>query len=464
MFRSPGIRFFVVGVLAFLMFIPLIMVTETIQSRRGYSESTITSVGREWGGVQLIRGPQLVIPVEGWVTRNVRQDIVNSDGETESVMREIREIAIKEPVFVLPDQLTIDVNTTSQERRRGIFVAPVYSALAEIDFTFDPSKAEPALSDGDRLLWDRAYVEVGLQSNAALRGGTQLQIDDTLVALDPMTSDQGIFGAVGDPREHAAYKLNLVFNGAQNLRVTPVGLRNQVNIQSDWPHPSFFGEFLPIETDISDAGFAAHWDIPHLARNLPNVARHSQLQNTAHFAFGVKFYQPNDFYQKAYRVANYGILFIGLTFLTILLIEDRKNRPTHPVQYLLMGLVQALFALLMVAYAEHLGFNLAYMIASAATIGLLVLYAFVGLKAGKRSLVIGALLVVLYSVLYLILRSEDYALIAGSSLVFVALAVTMLATRNEEWFGSPKEGFWKPSGSKKQGKQQLADQADGATE
>jgi inner membrane protein len=45
-------------------------------------------------------------------------------------------------------------------------------------------------------------------------------------------------------------------------------------------------------------------------------------------------------------------------------------------------------------------------------------------------------------VLYLILRSTDYALLAGSTLAFLALAATMFATRNEEWYGPEGSGWF----------------------
>ena len=64
---------------------------------------------------------------------------------------------------------------------------------------------------------------------------------------------------------------------------------------------------------------------------------------------GVKFYQPADFYKKAYRAARYGIIFIALTFLTVLLIERQGHRLTQPAQYLMIGLAQTIFFLLMIS-------------------------------------------------------------------------------------------------------------------
>ena len=223
------------------------------------------------------------------------------------------------------------------------------------------------------------------------------------------------------------------------LQIAPVGRTTSVNIQSDWPHPSFNGAFLPDDSEVREDGFDATWTIPHLARALPEVSRGTQLGAIGREAFGFRLFQPNDFYQKAYRAARYGILFIALTFLTVLLIENRTEKPTHPVQYVLIGLVQAMFVVLMVAYAEQIGFAAAYLLASGAVVALLTFYGWMGLKMGKRSLVLGVMLAVLYGVLFLILRTADYALIAGATLLFAALAGTMWATRNEDWYGPEKD-------------------------
>ncbi|KOR29192.1 hypothetical protein TI04_09245 [Achromatium sp. WMS2] len=40
----------------------------------------------------------------------------------------------------------------------------------------------------------------------------------------------------------------------------------------------------------------------------------------------------------------------------------------------------------------------------------------------------------LYGMLYLILLSEDNALLMGSLLIFVVLAMVMLVTRNTDWY------------------------------
>jgi len=450
MLKSAGGRFFVVGVLALLMYIPMLLVGGVIDDRSSYSRSTISSVGEEWGGRQTINGPVLVVPVTGPVTRKEQREVTDpATGAVTTEVFEVTEVQYKTPIYVLPTRYDASFDTVTEERKRGLFTVPVYSADLGIDFTYDLSSLSDWARDGEQIIWARSFLQVGLTSNKALRGAASLTIDGAGFPLEPLAAGRneasGIRADLGDPRTMKAFHLGLVFNGAETLQITPVGRVSNVQMKSDWPHPSFFGAYLPNQRDITEAGFAANWSIPHLARNLPQIAREDSAYSANEASFGVQFFQPNDFYQKAYRAARYGILFIALTFLTVLLIEIRQEKKAHPVQYVLIGLAQAIFVLLMVAYAEQIGFAYAYLLASVATVGLITFYGLIGLKLGRRTWVLGTMLVVLYALLYLILRSADYALLAGSTLAFAALGGTMIATRNEDWSCPPSTGkarFW----------------------
>ncbi len=458
--RSQGFRFFTVAVLALLMMIPMTMVGGVIDSRANYSRDTIASVGREWGGSQSIAGPILVIPVQEEVVSRKRRDVtdpvtgqVQRDRTSGEVLYEYYEtnvIEARRPVYLFPGDFHVTVKSDSQIRHRGIFEVPVYSAEALMSFDFPTDKAADILENNEELVWDQAELRVILSTNRALRGKAVLRSAGTEMALEPLSDtdgqSSGIFARTGDPRKLSDYTMELGLNGAKTFFIAPVGRDNRIKMTSDWPHPSFVGAFLPDVSKVTDKGFTAQWNIPHLARALPLISREDYSDVARRVtAFGVKYFQPNDFYQKAYRAARYGILFISLTFLVILLLDRTAEKPVHPVQFILIGLVQAVFALLMVAYSEQIGFAAAYLLSSGAVITLLTMFGALALKMGQRTYVLAALLVILYGVLYLILRSADYALLAGSTLAFGALAGTMFLTRNEDWHGPEMKagGFWK---------------------
>ena len=105
------------------------------------------------------------------------------------------------------------------------------------------------------------------------------------------------------------------------------------------------------------------------------------------------------------------------------------------VEYLLMGAALVLFFVLLLAFAEVIGFAAGLCRGVAghrrAQHGL-----FGGgaqeLATGGR---IGGLLIGLYALLYVLLSLEAYSLLIGSLLLFVALAGVMYATRRLDWTG-----------------------------
>ena len=88
----------------------------------------------------------------------------------------------------------------------------------------------------------------------------------------------------------------------------------------------------------------------------------------------VSLADPVDPYRLSDRAVRYGILFVLLTFGGFFLFEIGKQMQIHPVQYLLVGFCLAVFFLLLVSFSEHIPFGTAYLIASAACIGLLTYY------------------------------------------------------------------------------------------
>ncbi|MEO9823090.1 MAG: cell envelope integrity protein CreD [Paracoccaceae bacterium] len=454
MFRSAGMRFIIVGALALMMFIPLNLVSEIVQERSRYSDQTIADISREWGGAQLISGPLLVIPVTEEVTYKRKREAIDAvtgrslrDDKNNLIYEHYEETVTEDraPVYLYPERFEMDVATQTQTRARGVFEVPVFTADVGLDFNFDTEIASDVLSEKQTLIWSEAELRVLLNSNRALRGEAILETGTQGFDLEPIPASKGagtgVFSRTSDPRKLGDFSLRLSMNGAQHFGVAAVGRTTKVTMNSDWPDPSFFGDFLPDARDVAADGFSATWTVPHLARSLPQVTRENPDGTARSQAtMMVRYLTPNDFYQKAWRSARYGILFISLTFLTILLLDRGAKKPAHPVQYLMVGLAQSVFVLLMLAYAEQIGFGAAYLVAAGATIGLLTVFGATALKLGKKTGLLAGVLVTVYAVLYLILRSADFALLAGATLAFVALALTMWLTRNEEWQGPERTG------------------------
>jgi len=109
------------------------------------------------------------------------------------------------------------------------------------------------------------------------------------------------------------------------------------------------------------------------------------------------------------------------------------------VQYLFTGVALVFFYILLLSFAEHIGFNFAYALAATATGAMLAIYVGMVLSSPVRGAVMAAILATLFGLLYFILRLEDYALLAGGLLGFAALTLTMFATLRVDWSGQRDE-------------------------
>ncbi len=452
MIQHAGTRFLIVALLVLLMALPLFMVAAVIGDRLSTARDAAYGVEREWAGEQLISGPRIVVPVRATVTTTETvSDAGNAAGATitggadrpATAERRVTRVVDAAPLILLPESFDLTAQADSEIRRRGVFDVPVYTAAVDFQTRFIIPDLAGTIAPNETVQWDDARIQLDITWNKGLRGETTITRNGEPLVLEPMRSDrggEGIEARLGDPRgpDGLAVEGTLSLRGSAVLRVAPVGRISRISMTGDWPDPGFAG-VLPDGSEVTETGFRAEWAIPNLARTLPQTSRGGldpyQMQEVSGDYPAVRFLKQNDFYQQAFRATRYAILMIALTFLTVFLVENRDNRPAHPVQYILIGLAQSLFVLLMVAYAEHFGFGAAFLGSSAATIALLTLFGATALRMGRRTWVMSALLIALYAVLWLILRSVDYALLAGATLAFVALAATMIMTRNENWYG-----------------------------
>jgi inner membrane protein len=147
----------------------------------------------------------------------------------------------------------------------------------------------------------------------------------------------------------------------------------------------------------------------------------------------INLIQPVDLYSQVNRATKYGFLFIGFTFLALLMFDVIGGVRVSAVEYLLMGAAIVLFFVLLLAFAEVIGFTFAYIVASTAIAGLNTAYSAAVLNSWRRAYFIGGLLVGLYAVLYVLLSLEAFSLLIGSLLIFAALAGVMYGTRRVDW-------------------------------
>jgi inner membrane protein len=443
--RSPAFKFFLTVFLILLLAIPLLLVYALVWERESRAQAVRAEIGQLWGPEQQILGPFLVVPY------TVRIQTVQGD-------KRIEQLQERRAVFT-PEMLKVAGRADAKTLRRSIFEVPVYASRLALSGRFAAPRIADVAAEVVSVRWrDSAFVlglsgVSGLKEAAVLKigGGADIPFAPSLGI--PETTLPGIHArltgsaaaAPADPEQPPqafAFTVDLVFNGSVSLRVAPVARETRVSLASDWPHPSFVGAFLPDERKVTATGFTATWKVPHLARSVPEAwALHNGgLQRLQPYAFGVRMISPVDFYSLVTRALKYAIQFLALAFMAVFCLELASERRVHPVQYLFTGIALVFFYVLLLSLAEHVGFATAYLAASVATGLMLAVYVGAAFRSLAKGLVMLAVFAAIYGILYLILQLEDYALLAGAILGFVALTIVMFVTLRVDWSGGGAAG------------------------
>jgi inner membrane protein len=348
-------------------------------------------------------------------------------------------------VYLLPARLNADltVKLEPQPRYVGIYAVPVYLSTLRMQGEFDFTPLQPLVAQSEvTYLWSQSRLRLPLTTVRSLREIKQASFAGQAVKLGPAMPGlyPGIETRVDLSELHkaasAAFDFGTVMAGSRAVSILPLGSVTTVSLESDWPHPSFQGSFLPVERTIGAQGFQARWQVLELNRAYGQAWQEGEVSEAvlAHSAFGVSLFQPVDIYQRGERAVKYAVLFIALTFLTFFAWEQVTRNRLHPLQYLLVGLALSMFYLLLIALSEHIAFAIAYVVAATALVLLIGLYLAGALHSAQRGVIAGAAMSLVYGLLYMLVLSEDYSLLLGSIILFVALAAVMLATRSIDWY------------------------------
>lgn len=427
-------RSIIVAVIALVMIIPLSMMNGVVSERNFLYQDVLADIANTWGGQQLLQGPVLVVP---FVEEYTKEEKTTDDDGKERVKTTTKYVT--QHAVMLPKHLSIDVSLAEQHRKRGVYNSLVYQADIAMTGSFERLDIENMSDNIYRIDWNKAYVALGLSDTRAINHVSDLKWNDTEHSFSPGTQLTQILShgfhaklaALDGSQEQYDFAIAMSVNGSQGFRFSPFGETTTVNMQSSWPHPSFQGSVLPSSHKVENNGFTANWVVPHLARSFPQtwVSSHSEY-DLNEFVAGVDLFEPVFLYSKIIRAVKYGILFVGLTFLTFLIFELTTKTRLHFVQYGLIGIALSLFYLLLLSVAEHTTFLTAYIVAAATNVGLITAYTAAAIRAGAKTVIIFSLLSALYIVLYSLLQLEDYALLMGALLLLSVLMVLMYVTRN----------------------------------
>ena len=450
--RTPGSKLLLAILIGLALSIPLFSVWLLVYDRQSQSEQAAASITEGWGGPQAVSGPLLVIPYRATATETVIEG-GQSVTRSREVMRELT---------LAPEVVELSTDIRPERRRRSIYEAVVYDAKfagnARFAFPTDLARHGVAMAAMDLA---RAELRFGLSDPRGLGANPRVSADGRPLRLQPGSGSSGGRGffawidAAGLAERPLSVQFTYDFRGNASLSLAPQAGDTRWRVRSAWPHPSFGGDFLPAQRRVRDQGFEAGYRVGNLAlgRSLvstgdagaPTVNNHvapppmARYPTTSADADGspqtahVSLIQPVDLYSRVNRATKYGFLFIGFTFLALLMFDVIGGIRISAVEYLLMGAALVLFFVLLLAFAEVIGFAAAYVLASTAIAGLNTAYSAAILKSWRRGWLIGGLLVALYAVLYILLNLEAYSLLIGSLLLFTALAGVMYVTRRIDW-------------------------------
>jgi inner membrane protein len=430
-----GVKLIVVCALALLLAIPALFVGGLVEDRAQRAAEVIREISGHVGGQQTFLGPTLAIPY--------------------SIQSQFpRDFATHGTYIVFPTRASGVVKTTTEERHRSLFKVPVFQADLNLDATFDLTGVPAGAPPGAELDWDRAEIVVGASDARGALADATVTMGEKTSTLVPAEIAQDIFvgkdqrqqlkltlfganaGSIAKPNAQFTVTSVLRFSGAQRIAVLAYGKTTHLAVRGGWPSPGFDGGFLPISRSVSRGGFNAEWSVPFIARGIRAEGRADSITGLDSTALGISFIEVADPYQSVNRSLKYALLLLGLVFLSFFMFEVTTGKRVHPAQYVLVGIAQIIFYLLLLSFAERIGFDFGFWLAGTGTVVLLASDAgwiFSSRTQGLRALVI---FTVLYVLIYLLLQLEDNALLVGAVASFLIVAAAMYFTREIDWYSS----------------------------
>ena len=412
---SLPVKIALIGVLALVMLIPLAMVQGQISERQNTASASQDEVAVSWGRAQTLTGPVL----------ELSYDVEVKDQNQEKTFK-------RETATVYPRSLVYDIDLPVQTLHRSIYDIMVYGSEVEVtgDFIIPSAYSEKELKD--------QAVSVGISDLRGIDGPVEITLGEQSYSFHSgsgmkksaytangmasgnatLSEPVSLDNALMDGKTAVPFRLTYRVRGSSSMMIRPYGEITEVKMHSDCPDPSFTGDFLPSEREVTDDGFTARWSVSEINRGNPDDT-----------SFGVNLLQGVTQYQKTMRSAKYGILVILLVFIAGLAVELVGKKKINLVQYLVIGLSLVLFYALVLSFSEFMNFSLAYLLAALMTVAALFGY-FRGILRDRSAWLLTALVALAYLLSYVLLQMETFAFLVGTLVLFALLVGIMYLTRN----------------------------------
>jgi inner membrane protein len=436
---SGGFKIAMLVILILLLLIPINMIRSLVNERSHRAVGAERSIMEAWGSEFVLYGPVIRIPIS---EREEYRTKTEKEGE------KIEVIVRNKTLWITPKEVDIQADFSAEKKRRGIFSVALFSGDVSLTGSFTFERVKDELKENQELHPQQAEIIFGLTSQKGIRKIIKADWNGTELFFKP-GNRYFSFDYLGNNGINASspftttgintFDIQISIQGGKSLRTLPIGEVTRTRVKSDWPAPSFQGGSLPISYTLSESGFDAEWEISYLSRSIPlfwitnDKGEYDGRLNMQNELFGVDFFKPLDHYALNERAVKYAVLFLIIPFLTLFFLEIFSKKSIHPAQYLISGLANIIFYLLLLSISEQLSFSLAYLIAAVALTAMMSLYARSLLGSWAGSAYMGLVMALLYLILYLTLNAEDWALLIGSIVAFLICAVVMFITRKLDW-------------------------------
>ncbi|MBR7104354.1 MAG: inner membrane CreD family protein [Lentisphaeria bacterium] len=216
------------------------------------------------------------------------------------------------------------------------------------------------------------------------------------------------------PAGDAKTEINISARGSDGIHFTPNASQSHISVSGKWDSPSFAGEVLPAKRSIEKDSFSGEW--------------HFDRFNAATKSVGVNLTISAGTYQQVERCFTYATFFLIVFFFTLLTAEMITKVNVYILQYLVAAGAPVLFYLMALAFSEKIGFTAGYITSAAVIVVMVTMYAKMFLGKLVPALIMGTVFAASYLLNFILLRLEDFALLAGTIVLAVILGVLMFLT------------------------------------
>ena len=454
-------KFYGILIITSLLMIPTFHIDEVIEERQRNEQNAKQELAAKWSEHQVAGAVVLSIPV-------------------------IENFSHQNTLHFLPENLEINADVKNITKKSGIYKVPLYETRILMSGSFSDVSAKVFETVDTTINWNKANLSLGVLE---LRGLKSLDIkwNGKTVASEVGDMPSGIIGSarivldgakkgwmyengqrvIQDDKEAVEEETNLkapfvgsaviakitpdkklkqegkgefsiemVLRGSERIEFYPFAQTTTVTLTSTEETPTFQGVFLPEKYGVKDNKFHAQWKILGMNRNLPKYWTGDKpfLNEINNSSFGVGFNGSEENYELNALSNKYTLLFIALTFITLISLEVILKFRFHLVHYAMTGIALIVFYYLLLSFSEQIGFGLAYGLAAVATIFSISIYVFRITKVRKSTWIVCSQLGLLYSFLYGLLKIEDFQFAFEATGLWIIVAALMCATIKIDWF------------------------------